>query len=36
MEDYSMEQPVEAKVFFVCADGTICTTREDAQDWDAD
>lgn len=40
MEDYSTldtqsaEQTV--KVFFVCADGSLCSSLEDAQGWDAD
>ena len=36
MEDYSMEQPVEAKVFFVMTDGSLCSNLEDAQEWDKD
>lgn len=35
MEDYSMEQP-EVKVFFVMADGSLCSNLEDAQEWDKD
>ena len=31
-----MEQPIENKVFFVMADGSLCSSLEDAQDWDAD
>jgi hypothetical protein len=40
MEDYStLEEQVVAqpvKVFFVCADGSLCSSREDALGWDAD
>ena len=39
MEDYSTEEQVVAqpvKVFFVCVDGSLCTSLEGAQGWDAD
>lgn len=30
------ENTQEVKVFFVCADGSICTSWEDALEWDED